>query len=413
MSLRKKPVNSKKLDTHDSYLKPDPKSHRAQARNSGRNRSKNNADDSRETPSSTLDRASSLKSAEAHLRASSRDKRRRSPQSTKRRSSKSIRADESKEVFADRGHTEEQRDDLKSPGFRRQSFTDERLETIGRKGTPGSNIRDDIPRDEQSKTAYKRDREENFDLNHRKAPGTQYNNKPGPKKPPPGREGKPTRPMRGAPNRSGMNRHLDRKSSRAGSRAGRSNFEGSERDAGREGQRLLSSTDTRLSDRIDRKLSKKAYKSPDFRQSKAKKEKEWILDFRSHRSIASPLNKLDEPLVDTISYLLIINAVNSIPSEKILQLKQKGTKALVNYSVTLYDQKERDYFGRSYTSRPIQLNPTFKDTINKEFIYIHTAFKITRNLCNRRMISRNHHKQWKREALVCFSRIFSIQYVWW
>ena len=238
-----------------------------------------------------------------------------------------------------------------------------------------SSIRGDIPRDERSKTAYKRDKEENFDANHRKAPGTQYNNRLGPQKPPPGKGGRPTRSIKEAPNRPGVNRPLDRKNYRAGSRAGTSDFEGSERDAGRRGKRLLSSADTRLSDHIDRKLSKKAYKSPDFQQSKAKKEKEWILDFRSHRSIASPLNKLDEPHADTISYLLIINAVNSIPSENILQLKQKGTKALVNYSVTLYDQKERDYFGRSYTSRPIQLNPTSKDTINKEFIYIHTASK--------------------------------------
>ena len=376
MSSRKKPVNNKRLETNDGFLKPDAKSSRTPAnRNTGRNRSKSNADDSRETPSSTFDRASPMKSAGGHSRVSSRSNRGKSPKSTKQRSTKGSRVGDSKDIFADKSDFENNRHGMKSPGFGREFDDDERLETFGRKDTPGNSIRGDDSREERSKTAYNRHRDENLDVNQRRVPGSHYNNRPGTHKPPPGKGGRPSRPSRGGAGRSGANRPVDRKNSRAGSRFERSDFDESERDRGRGGQRILSSADTRLSDHIDRKLSKKAFRTPDFLQSKAKKEKEWMLDFKSHRSIASPLNKLDEPLADTISYLIIINAVNAIPSENIALLKQKGTKALVNYSVTLYDQKERDFFGRSYISRPIQLNPTFKDTVNKEFIYIHTASK--------------------------------------
>ena len=252
----------------------------------------------------------------------------------------------------------------KSPGFGLGDDSD-RLETFGR-GNDNDSRRHD-GKDSRTKTAYERNRNQNINPNIPKGPGTQYDRRKGTKPPTIGkldRSGRPQSGRRGPDDRTrSQNRGIK---SGQGSNYGRSD---------RGDSRPMSVVDSKFSDHIDKKLSKKGYTEPNFLQTKKKREKDWLLDYKAHRVTPSALNKTDQPPKDTKSYLIIINGVNSIPSENIPLLKEKGTKALLNYSVTLYDQKERDFFGRSYSSRPIQLNPTNKETINKEFIYIHTATK--------------------------------------
>lgn len=90
---------------------------------------------------------------------------------------------------------------------------------------------------------------------------------------------------------------------------------------------------------------------------------------------------MEQPSKDTMSYLILIESLSNIPADSIEALKQKGAKATLNYSVTLYDDKDREFIGRSYVSRPIQLNPTYRETVNKEFVFFHTTSK-TENICS-------------------------------
>lgn len=140
--------------------------------------------------------------------------------------------------------------------------------------------------------------------------------------------------------------------------------------------------DPRFEKHISSKMSKRSSKRQDFTEDKKKRAKDWMLDFKAHRSVAHLKELLEQPNKDTMSYLIKLSGVNRIPVESIPLLKVPKVAPTLTYSCTLYDQTTREFLGRTYTSRPIQLTaPHYSKTEenSKDFIFMHTATK-TENL---------------------------------
>jgi len=135
--------------------------------------------------------------------------------------------------------------------------------------------------------------------------------------------------------------------------------------------------DTRYEKHISSKLSQKRSRPLDFNKEKTKREKDWMLDFKSHSPVLYLPDRMEQNIKETISYLIKLTGVNNIPVDSIPKLKEKGVVPTLNYSCTLYDKKDREFIGRSYNSRPIQLKPNFIDTdpASKEFMFMHTSVK--------------------------------------
>lgn len=371
MSSRKKVDDrDRRFDDPNTHLEPKNSRRAGQPHGSGRDRSRSNTKNEagRDSPSSTLDRASPRRPDRSFSsKGSIRSRGGRSSEKDYNSRSRSRPRDEDSrrdtgKYFGDDRDTRRSDYDLphKSPGFGRNSeYNDDRLETFGRKD-------DHEPRSQYTpgfKGSQPMNREENNDPNKQRPFGSQseYRGKP----PPPGGnrdryEGKD----RGT--RTTNVNPPPRRGNTGDPR--RSQYEGSQR-----GGRPVSTADSRLNEHIDRKLSKKGFREPNFIENKKTREKGWMLDYNSHKPIPSKLNKTNENPKDTVSYIIIINGVTGIPAENIPQLKDKNKKATVNYCVTMYEEKEREFFGRTYFSKPIQTTPSGKETENKEFIYIHTA----------------------------------------
>lgn len=364
-------TKSRKAESQKELLDPKTRPDRSRGRDADRSMSRNSARSSGGNDSprdSSLDRNSSKPGTiqNPDTRRSTRSQKSRSP--TDRREESKRSGFRSKSRQARGGLNEPQ-----SPGFGKEVFSDDgRLETFGKRESSRQKEQDGRY---GVKSEYDQKRGDNLNTDKRRPPSTQNVDR---RKGPISRGGRPPvdkkvdRPD-GSAGRRDDNRGGSRGLSR-GSERGRSEI------GSRAGRGPPSVADTNFDKHIDRRLSKIAYKEPNFIENKKKREKEWLLDFKSHYPVPSKLNKNDETAKDTTGYVIVINEVNSIPITSIPALKEKDTKALVNYSVTLYDQKEREFFGRSYSSRPIQLNPTYTQTINKESIYMHTASQ-SKDIC--------------------------------
>lgn len=135
--------------------------------------------------------------------------------------------------------------------------------------------------------------------------------------------------------------------------------------------------DPRYEKHLSAKMNKRQPKAINYNEKKEKRDKDWMLDFKSHRPIVHYSDKFEQPSKETQSYLIILAGLNNIPVERIPILKEKSVTPTVNYCCTLYDEKHREFFGRSYTSRPVTLRPGFKatDEKSKDYIFMHTSNK--------------------------------------
>ena len=264
----------------------------------------------------------------------------------------------------------------RSPGFGGENEEHDRLDTFGAGGREmPSKTTGDI------RQGDRRDRPEEV-KGDRRIPGTQYDKVSGTGRPPIGARGeREAKDNRDSKNYRDPRRAKDPRDERNARYNSRDNYNRKDsqysrgRDSAQGSRGVSAPSDPRFNKIIDAKISKKAPRELDFSQSKAKREKDWMLDFKSHRPVNYIIDKMDQPVNETISYLLLLESLSNIPVDSIPALKEKGAKATLNYSLTLYDDKEREFIGRSYISRPIQLKSNFKETENKEFVFFHTTWK--------------------------------------
>jgi len=312
----------------------------------------------RKNSDSSLDRRSSAqKYLRQDLKMSPRGKS--DAKQSSRRLGKSMGSQSEKRKSFSRGKSSGR----SSPDFgNKHSESEYRLETFGK-------------REEKSKRIYDQDGLSIKNTNNSRKAKTSHDWKKDGR-----RRDNNLKPSSAAGSRS-RSRNRDPKSGFKDNRLNRSGNFKSERSgntsykSSKSGRATSSYDDPRFSKHLSSKMAKKRGKPLNFNEKKEKREKDWMLDYKAHRPILHFSDRFEEPVNRTKSYLISLNGVKGIPEADIPQLKGKGVTPTVIYSCTLYDDRDREFIGRTYSSRPIQLNPGFKETNqnSRDFIFMHTA----------------------------------------